>query len=502
MPDIELTVAAERPPSWDIEAGAAPIAAAPKRRSILRADLGTRSRIAAIVGLSIVAFHASYARVGVDAVAGSPAAYVIVVPVLAALIATGYRSAPRGVGDSESDWIISTLCGIGGFTGILLLSERMPTLAGLWRLDLVGIVVWFTCASAVMFSVRRVAQLWTVWLFALCCATPLPYLLATAALGGSETAGALLAAILGAIAVFLAGRYAPLRRRVLAALCALVVAAGFVVAASGHVDPLLVVVVVGGVLPVIAVAALGVAAPGPAGVATPGIGNTRPHRSPMSLAVLTAVAALLLAVNPSPVGAPAWATAPTDWVQRAGLTASASYEFISRFLGPGATLTRYGVAARPGFPAAAVDVMTTDNRAAIDVFADAVWYPTSRPIDYRPAGPSDAMPLGARVIHSNADTATDGAGRDWYAVTWTWRVDHLSQRVTVIVSQSIGGDQSPPSPGPLSVFDTAVRPAKWLARQQPDSIGRVDPLVSERATEVVALLAQRGAIADKVSTGD
>jgi hypothetical protein len=188
-------------------------------------------------------------------------------------------------------------------------------------------------------------------------------------------------------------------------------------------------------------------------------------------------------------------------MERAGLNAPTSFPFIIRFLGPGTTLDRYHVPSGAGLPSAAVDVITTANRAALDDFSDAVWYPTSRPLDYGAAEPADAMPHGARVIHTNADTATDGAGRDWYALTWIWRSGDVSQRVTVIVSQTIGDDQPPPPPSPLSLVDTALRPAMWIARQQPDDVGLVDPMVSQRAAEIVRLLVRHGAIGHESPAG-
>jgi hypothetical protein len=106
------------------------------------------------------------------------------------------------------------------------------------------------------------------------------------------------------------------------------------------------------------------------------------------------------------------------------------------------------------------------------------------------------------VIQTNADAATDGAGHDWYAVTWTWRAGALSQRVTVVVSQTIGADRTPPAPQPLSLLQTAVRPALWVARQQPNAEGTVDPRVSQRVTQVISLLAPPADVAAEAPAGD
>jgi hypothetical protein len=195
-------------------------------------------------------------------------------------------------------------------------------------------------------------------------------------------------------------------------------------------------------------------------------------------------------------------TVSPDWMKQAGLSASTSFPFITRFLGPGSTLDRYEVPGVVGMPAAAVDLMTAANGAALQDFVDAVWYPTSRPLDYSPAEPKGTMPPGARVIYTNSDSATDVAGGDWYAVTWMWRSGNVSQQVTVTVSQTIEGNQPPPPPTGLSLAETALRPAMWLARQQPHQTGQVDPRVSQRAAQVVSLLLRHGSVvADEASPG-
>lgn len=470
--------------------------------TVRSANVGMWPRVVAVVVLSVLAYGASYESVIVDAVNGSRTAYLVVVPVLAALIATGYRSAPRGVGDSESDWIIATLFGVIGISGNYLLNQRIPTLAGFWRLDLLSVVIWLGCAVAVMFGVRHVVRMWALWLFALCCATPVPFLLATARLGGSNLAATLVAAAVGALAVLLAGRYASIGRRLASSVGCFAVAAAFVVVASDRIDTLWTVVVAGGLVPVLATVAASRAFMAGHEGADPTIRRSYPHLSTISLVVLTATAAAIHVAVPEAASAPAPTTASADWVTRAGLGAPTNFPFITRFLGSGSTLNRYDIPGPAGVPVAAVDIMTTTNRAALDDFADAVWYPTSRPLNYASAGHADAMPSGARVIHTDADTATNGAQGDWYAVTWVWRTGEVSQRVTVIVSQTIRGDQAPPPPAPLTLVDTAVRPVMWVARQQPDAISRVDPLVSQRADALVRLLVDGGVRPDEMPTGD
>ena len=62
-------------------------------------------RIAIVLGLGILAYFPVFIDVISNALAGSRTAFLVVVPVWAAMIADRYRAAPRGVGDAETDWI-------------------------------------------------------------------------------------------------------------------------------------------------------------------------------------------------------------------------------------------------------------------------------------------------------------------------------------------------------------------------------------------------------------
>lgn len=71
-----------------------------------------------------------------------------------------------------------------------------------------------------------------------------------------------------------------------------------------------------------------------------------------------------------------------DWIATSGLTAEEQFPFIADVVGDGATLTRYRPVRDPATPAVAVDVIETANFAD---FADAIWYASSKPINYKPA---------------------------------------------------------------------------------------------------------------------
>jgi len=444
---------------------------------------GLTPRVAVLIALMGIAFALMYLDVVRAALDGSRTAIMVTVPVLAALIASGYHTAPRGVTDDESNWILAIIAGLVCFGGIELLCDRIPTLTGLWQLRLLGAPIWLACLMTVLVGVRHVVQMWPLWVFSLVCGTPLPFLLATAALGGSDTAATAVAATVGAVAVYLATPSLPRLHRGSGAAACLALAAGFVML-FGAPSLFVAIVVVSGVFPVLIVVLMR-HAHGPVPTALRAPADSMPNVSATALAALLVVAAALPLVYRPAAHPPEPAPAPTDWARAAVLSAPRSYPFITRYLGPGATLQRYAVSPAAGMPAAAVDVITTDNPAALDDFRDAVWYPSPDPVSFHPADPALGAPPGARIAHTNADATTEHTGQDWYAVTWDWRLPSGMQRVTVIVSQSIDGQQTPPAPRPFTVHDVSLRPTLWVARQQPDETGRVDETVLQRAAEVV-----------------
>ncbi|TRW82706.1 hypothetical protein FK535_12115 [Mycolicibacterium sp. 018/SC-01/001] len=438
-------------------------------------------RMLAAAALAVAGWAPLYLGVLADLPGGSRAAYLLAVPVLLAVLAAGYRTPPCGVGDAESDWIVAVLLGVAGITAIEVLTDRLPTLAGLWRLPALSGVVWFACVLIVLFGVRHAVRMWMVWVFAVAVTTPLPFLLLTAELGGSDSAAIAVSAGIGAAAVALATPDAPWRLRTVATLICL--GAGLLIAwawstEAGLITPA---VLVTGVLPVLAILVVH------ARVATSSVPLSfpLPQRSTSSMALLACLAAVLALVGVrSDSGHSAEASVSGAWIERTAWGAPREFPFITRYLGPHSTLQRFSMLPVDGLPAAAVDVMSTPDAGALRDLADAVWYPSARPLDYRAAG-GDGLPAGARVLHSNADAVTSGADTPWYAVTWTWTSGPVHQRITVIVSQSLTGSIPPPAPAPLSLPDTSVRPLLWLARQQPDDTGGIDDLVAARVRTVV-----------------
>lgn len=444
-------------------------------------------RLVIAVGLTAIAYAIPYAETVVLAVHGSRIPLPAVLPVLGILITLGYRTAPRGVTDAESNWIIGALLGIGALAGIELLGRRTPTLAGLWHLQDFGAPVWFACVSTVLFGVRHTVRMWPLWLFALCCVSPVPLTFATAALGGSDTAAALLIAVAGAVAVFLAGRMTPPAHRAVAALSCLAGSTFTVLCVGGPLSLLVVTVLVAAVFPTLATVILLTTEPARVNLVVQAW--VEPHRhTPRALATLALTAVALALLNPPVARSTALPSVPADWTDRTTLRSSVAYDFITRYAGPEATLVRYETPAKPGLPSLAVDVLTAPDQAALLATADIIWYPSSRPVDYRPVTDRPGLPAGSRIAYSNADAATDGAHSDWFAITWEWQSGNLFQRVNVVASQSLTSDRLPPEPQPVHVLDVSLRPALWVARQQPKEAGDVDDVVFERATTLAGAL--------------
>lgn len=452
-------------------------------------------RVAVLLALILIPFWGIFRGVVLSIAAGAPIAYLTVVPLLIAMIGLGHRRPPNGVGDAEADWILAGFFGGLGLFLRHLMSNRFPTLSGLWQLPLVGAVLWAACAAAVLFGVRRVMQTWPLWVFAVATVTPLPYLLVTAAAGGGAVAAAAVTGVIGGVAVFLAAPdRPPVWRLGVAATTSLVGVGAAVIAVGGGLDgtrsSLLLVVLCGGVFPVfgfLLLHGIGSRASQSAGKAV------LPRRSWGSLAVLGLGAGIVLLLNQPYTafdGQPA--SAQANWAARLGLPAGEQFSFIQRYLGPHATFARHAVPSIPGLPEAAVDVITTNNLAALRTYRDALWYPATVPPNYQPLELGDPAVVEGRAAATDSSLATDPHVPDWYVVTWLWRTDAAYQQIFVVVNQTWTSKAAPPVPVPLSIRATVIGPALWLVRQQADPGTKVDPAVTARAQQVVRRVLSAG----------
>jgi hypothetical protein len=448
-------------------------------------------RLGFILLLTVVAYFPIFLDVVQNAADGSRNAYLVVVPVLAAIVAHRYQSEPRGVGDAETDWIAAILIATAGFIVIWLVTDRLPTTGHMWKLHLAAVVIWAACSTSVVFGARYASRMVALWLFVFFSATPLPYLLLTARFGGSDTTAAMLAAGLGAIAVFLSGRATVWRWRLGVSAACLIIAAASAVALR-NTSLLLTVVVVAGAIPALSVVALHRFSMTVARQCRAHVRVRYARRSWASFTALGVIALALLLANASRVDFAKPIVFRADWIERSDLTAAADYGFITRFLGAGATLARYPVASAPNLPEAAVDVISTPNTGALRDYADAIWYPTNVPVIFTATELVDRVHVNVRVMHANADATTDGGDRDWYALTWLWRGPTVTQQVTVVVNQSRSDRIAPPSPRPMSFRTQMIEPLLWIPRQQWNSVGIVDELVVQRAQDIAQQLLSAG----------
>lgn len=450
-------------------------------------------RIGLLAALTTTAFAVLAIGAVRGAMAGSYSAILLAVPVLAILIASGLRPAP-GVGDTEFDWIVAAVIGATGFLAVALLSRRMPSMAGLWNWTHFGPVIWAMAAGTILFSARHVLRLWRVWVFVLCCVPVTPFLLVTAQLGGTEDSAILAAALMGAMAVYLATSTVGLPWRLLAAAIDLGVAVGLdrLLGWSALVPRILVTAAAAPMLSVVAVRWLTHVRVAPSLAAHPARGSgVLPAVGMRSYGVLAILAAVMVTLSPPVSALRPPVVADHDWIAGMGLVATAEFGFIRRLLGPEATLTRYALPENSD-PAVAIDVISTPNLARLEDFSDAVWYPAAIPVNHRHAEVGEAIGLGARAVHSDPDAATSEAAPHWYALSWLWRTGDGYQRVNVVVNQDLGAEQPPPPPQPLSWSDSLFRPMLWLTRQQPPPSGVAPKKVVRTADEVAGRIITAG----------
>ena len=444
-------------------------------------------RLLFLLVLAVTAFGPQMLATGRAAVEGSATVYLLVVPLLGILMAVGGSGMPRGVIDSESDWIVAGLIAGGGLLALSLITQRMPTLTSFWRIDQVAVVLFLYASAILIFSARHALRNSAAWIFVVLCAPVVPYLLLTAALGGSAAGAVAAAAALGSVAVFWSDRAARRPLRALATGVNFGLALGVDYLMTGQ-DLQLRVAAAAGLIPVFSTAVLRwstrVTDGRPVVYAPPG----RPQRRVWAFPVLYAVAVGLLVTSLPLRPAPAIPEVRSDWTTAAGLRPTETMDFITRFAGPGATLTRYRPPADSTEFAVAVDVITAPTLARLRDYDDAIWYPTTVPINYNDADLPGPVAVAARTVHTNADrTATDQDGH-WHALTWLWRTAKSYQRVTVVVSQ-VEGQSEPPLPHALTLRNSLIEPLLWVIRQQPDVPGEVSEEVRDTADSVAAQIA-------------
>ncbi len=438
---------------------------------------------------------------------GSRTSYLMVMPVLLAMIAYGGANAAGGMSDGETDWILAI--GFGGLALVLSTSaaHRFPTMAGLWGLSVVSAAIWMASVATILFGTDRIKQMPSLLFFALLTVTPLPWMLMTAALGGTTVAATVVAGCFGSVAVFLAGRHSPLRWRAAAAVGCVIVGVGTAWVLDQFPSPIPV-AVTAGIIPLLGFSLLQrlstakTAPHGNDGVLASEEGSGKdtivrasatltslPHRSKRALLALTAVAGVhLLLTTPASAATPASQLTHADdtWTARADLTPVQQFSFVQRFLGPDATFLRYQTRSLPGQPAVAIDLITADNLEVLRTSPHVVWYPAPSMVNYRTVEVGAIKEAHASATDSSA--ATTGGNQQWYAVSWLWAVAETFQQVFVVVNQDLTSQDPPPLPAPPSFRSTVIDPILWLTRLQADPSTQVDPAVRDRAQQVVNII--------------
>ncbi len=465
-------------------------------------------RIAGLLALTLLAYGGVFQEITRSISEGSRSSYLMVMPVLLAMIAYGRAHAPRGVSDGETDWILAI--GFGGLALVLssVAAQRFPTLAGLWGLGLVSAVIWSACAAIILFGTARVKQMRSLLVFALLTVTPLPWMLLTAALGGTTFAAAAVATGFGAVAVFLAGWHSPFRLRVAASVGCVLVGLGAAWVLSGFALPIPV-GVTAGIIPVLGFAVLQRLRDTGAGSCTrdgvlaseegsgkdtimfsSGSPTPLPHRSKLALLAITVVAgAHLLFTTSASAAVPAAQLAHADatWASRAGFVSVQQFSFVQRFLGPESTFVRYQPPSLQGPPAVAIDVITADNLEVLRTSQYVVWHPAPSVVSYRMVDVGSVI-KEALVSATDSSAATTGGNKQWYTVSWLWGVAETFQQVFVIVNQDVVVQDPPPLPVPPTFRSTVVDPFLWFTRQQADPSTLVDAAVRGRAQAIVDVI--------------
>ncbi|AQA03829.1 hypothetical protein BVC93_16895 [Mycobacterium sp. MS1601] len=446
------------------------------------------ARIWFVLAIGTLAYFVPLSEVGRAAFAGSQSVYLVVAPILAGLVASGYVRAPRGARDSDADWIAALLLAVGGFATLWLIEDRLPTMAALWHTDNIGLILWVAASGMVVFSARHILRMWHVWVLGLILAPVMPFMLVTAQFGGTDTAIAMTAASLGSLAVYLATRFTDMRRRLLCTVANVALSATAVLLL---VDTSLYVCVIisAGAVPVVVVLAAHRLARTPAGD-TSAAAASLPHRRVRSYVALVLAAGAMLWVHLPVPRSQVIESVPVDWMATTALDPVENFDFITDFVGPDATFTRYRAPGGAGEYQTVVDVISSPNLARLQDFSDAVWYPTSAPVNYQPYEGGPTAPRGMQTAHTDAETAETGDAANWNAVTWIWQSGNAFQRVTVVTSQTRG--QPAPQPRPLTVQNVVIEPALWLTRQQELQAGAVDPIVTASTDVVVKRLLSNG----------
>ncbi|WP_139812411.1 hypothetical protein [Prescottella equi] len=460
--------------------------------------LAMRWRLLSSVALAGLLFFPVFRFNLYDAMAGSPTAYLLLLPLWIGMISygTARRSPGTVIDDSELNWIVTV--GLVGLSVICVgfVVPELTVKAPIWHVELVPIFCILGAFGAVNFGVRRVARAWPAAAFVLLC-FPVTVVLLAAALGGTAAAYGAVAVSLGCVALAMAlhgsGIGPPL---VGAAFVSGVLAVWLLRDAPPLVPMLAPAAVAPSVAFVVALATRRSVLP---------VGRQNlPTWSMLSIAwVLVSALLLLLVLPPAPQLARArdLSVVRADWVEHFAAAEGISirqertFDFAPRYLGDRSSLVRYRV--EYADTTAFVDVFTSGRLGALSNFRGMSWYPGTA--DTRIDGGSARLgpSVNATVSYNDASAAKTPHDPVWVSVSWKWRVGgdggDKYQQVRMLVSQRSDVPEQVPTPAAPSVSTLLLEPLGATMRRATDTPS--PPAVAvERATSAARVLV--GAVGD------
>lgn len=439
-----------------------------------------------LVALVVVVFWHSLVLVAYQS-ASIGFRYLLVVPVWCLLVAWGQRHQAKrtlDIHDRQTDWLIAVIVALVSALVMHGMERRLDDVALLWRLDLFAMLCWLWVCVVVLYGLRAALGFYRVWGMAILCCPALHTLVSQRISHGSP---AVTDGLLAAAAAYLAadGR----RRRTVAGAATLVICLMVHAALPGRPAVFL---VFAAVVPIVALAASnrfidGRPAAGQDAHSSAGAHLGDRKRSAFRLLSLAALGVVVGSAVYMPPGFPTAAAGPMSITQPllgAGWTVKYTdeYSWVSRYLGPSATLTRYTEVGGSD-TTAVVDVVRNAQTATLGAGQFSYFYGGG--VAAQLARVSLGAGIVARISSSNSLEEVSPADPTWLGIQWA--VAHegdsgLSDQVTIFLPQSATQNAvaAPPIARPslstvfLQPFSAMVRgnpvPARLTAVQREELI--------------------------------
>ncbi|MEV5646732.1 hypothetical protein AB0L57_00645 [Nocardia sp. NPDC052254] len=422
-------------------------------------------RLALIAAATAAGFWETWVSVWKSAVDGGSIGYIVLIPLLAAIVAFGVAHRPhRGplIQDRQTDVIVGLVVLVIALSVDRMLVPRLSPYYFLLNLDVLAAWLFVLSAVVLLFGLRLVSCYWQVAVFVLV-ACPLVYRVLAVALGGGGFAYGFVMVIFSSVAVsFAFGRGR--RALILFGLCLIAGAVAIVIA----LQPRLVTFELQLIGTVVTIAIGAVWWPvsrrrGPVSVAAaPPVSLPRALRA----VILVAIACVLFAFIPLPAQATAEPPAGPPWTGDTGLIVPPGWTQLSTtpydwaqhyFSSRTSTLVRQTIRTTTADPrwdslgrkrTAQIDVLTVGNPVALEVT------PVRMSYDLSHGRVSATVPVDiGRGITAHMSTVVD----DNLLLTWTnlsfeWdRGDKRVQRITIVTVDNHEPDAYFPEPVPSPI---------------------------------------------------